>query len=166
MVEIRRAEQREWELVRSIRLVALRDSPDWFWATYEQEVDRPAEWWREFVGRGAWFVAWENDKPVGLVAAIYDRDLGPLTWQLISMWVAPEARGGGVGAALVDHLKGWARDAGIEALRLDVTEGNDAARRLYERCGFRPTGRTKPHPRDPHLDELEMQVALDAPRGP
>lgn len=158
-------DEHDWEVVREVRLAALRDSPDWFWATYEQEVDQAPEWWREFISAGAWFVAWEDDEPAGIAAALYDRDLGPVTWQLISMWVAPEARGGGVGARLVNRVKEWAQDAGIRTLQLDVTEGNDAARRLYESCGFRPTGRTKPHPRDPLSNEVEMRVDLDVPRG-
>lgn len=160
MLEIGRVEAGEWEVVRDVRLAALRDAPDWFWATYEEEVGRPSTWWRDFVGNGGWFVAWDDGRPAGLAAAIYDRNLGPTTLQLISMWVAHEARGRGVGAELVDRVKAWAREAGADALQLDVTEGNDTARRLYERCGFRPTGRTTPHPRNPRLKEIEMRVEL------
>lgn len=163
MLVIRRAASREWEVVREVRLAALQDAPDWFWATFEQEVDQPPKWWRDFVAAGAWFIAWKGHEPVGIAAAIYDRNLGPATRQLISMWVAPDVRGEGVGERLVSRVKAWAQDAGIEVLQLEVTQGNIKARRLYERCGFRLTGRTMPHPRNALLEELEMRVVLSDP---
>lgn len=160
MLEIRRVEPHDWEIVREVRLAALRDAPEWFWATYEEEVHRPPGWWQEFIAAGAWFVAWRADEPVGIAAAISHDDLGPGTSQLISMWTAPGARGEGIGAALVKRVMAWARHAGLRALHLDVTEANDVARRLYERCGFRLTGRTTPHPRNADLNELEMRAEL------
>lgn len=160
MFEISRAEPDDWKLVRAVRLKALQDAPDWFWATYEDEAGRPEAWWRDYIGAGAWFVAWKTDEPVGIAAAIYDESLGPAKRQLISMWVTPASRGEGIGAALVDRVKEWASETGIRTLQLEVTETNDAARRLYERCGFRATGRTAPHPRVPRLSELEMEADL------
>ena len=53
------------------------------------------------------------------------------------MWVAPEARGAGVGAALVEATARWAPGRGATTLRTSVTIGNDAAARLYARTGFR-----------------------------
>jgi dihydropteroate synthase len=57
------------------------------------------------------------------------------------MWVAPEARGGGVGRALVDAALRWTRGRAAIELSLQVTDGNEPARALYEGCGFRDTGR-------------------------
>lgn len=166
MIVVRRVEADEWQVVREIRLRGLRDAPDFFWSSYEDEVDQAPEWWREFVDAGAWFVAWDSGRPVGIVAAISDRNLGATTRQLISMWVTPEARGRRLAGKLVDEVKEWAARAGVETLLLDVTHGNDRARRLYERCGFRLTGRTTPHPRDPRLGELQMQLRLSPGRDP
>ena len=53
--------------------------------------------------------------------------------QLISMWVAPSARGRGVGRALVGRV--IAAAAG-RPLWLRVLDGNETAIRLYQRCGF------------------------------
>lgn len=47
----------------------------------------------------------------------------------------------GVGRALMEFAEQLGRSRGIKALRLDVTDGNDPAIRLYERCGFVPLGR-------------------------
>jgi len=51
--------------------------------------------------------------------------------------VAPEARGRGVGAALMDECVCRARQSGAAALTLHTTDIMQAAMRLYERLGFR-----------------------------
>lgn len=52
--------------------------------------------------------------------------------------VASSMRGRGIGTKLLDRLKTHARDEGYRSIRLDVVDTNPAARRLYERNGFRP----------------------------
>lgn len=57
---------------------------------------------------------------------------------LSDVFVQSAYRGRGVGRALVDAAVEHARACGAALLRLDVLLGNAAARRLYERAGFRP----------------------------
>ena len=57
------------------------------------------------------------------------------------MAVVPDARGRGVGGALLSACLDHARSRGWRALSLSVEDGNTAARALYERHGFRVTGR-------------------------
>jgi ribosomal protein S18 acetylase RimI-like enzyme len=56
------------------------------------------------------------------------------------MYVAHERTGRGIGAALMKALIDDARATRLELLVLTVTEGDGAAVRLYERCGFRSFG--------------------------
>jgi RimJ/RimL family protein N-acetyltransferase len=60
--------------------------------------------------------------------------------KVVGMYVVPEVAGKGVGGLLLQALLARARAEGLESLVLTVTEGNEAARRLYERCGFRSFG--------------------------
>jgi hypothetical protein len=55
---------------------------------------------------------------------------------------------------------GWARARDHDTLFLWVTELNAPARRLYERCGFTPSGERQPLPSDPTLAEIRMRRPL------
>jgi GNAT superfamily N-acetyltransferase len=51
--------------------------------------------------------------------------------------VSPEARGRGVGVALLAAAEEWARARGYRLLTLNVFVENTAARSVYERAGYR-----------------------------
>jgi len=61
----------------------------------------------------------------------------------LAMGVVAEARGRGIGGALLDALLALAREQGFRALSLAVDRQNPA-RRLYERKGFRDAGISDP----------------------
>jgi putative acetyltransferase len=52
------------------------------------------------------------------------------------MFVAEQARGRGVGRALLEAVEAAARDRGIRTLRLETGEPQVAAIALYERAGY------------------------------
>ncbi|UAK26428.1 GNAT family N-acetyltransferase [Sphingomonas nostoxanthinifaciens] len=60
--------------------------------------------------------------------------------ELLLLAVAPDARGQGAGAALIERTAGIAATRGAERLLLEVRDGN-AALGLYTRTGFGPIGR-------------------------
>ncbi len=66
--------------------------------------------------------------------------------------VAPEARGAGLGRALMTRAMAEARRRGMTALDLTVTRDNAAARALYEGVGFRTGAEDGPR--------LRMQAEL------
>ena len=84
----------------------------------------------------------------------------PGTIELISMFVRPQARGGGVGEALIDTVSDWARERRATSVHLWVTETNKAARLLYKRCGFSVTGERQPLPSNPNASEVGMACPL------
>ena len=57
-----------------------------------------------------------------------------------SIYVAPEARGLGVGRALLEELCAQADAAGLWTIQAGILAGNDASVTLHERCGFRVVG--------------------------
>ncbi|GAA1518006.1 GNAT family N-acetyltransferase [Kribbella lupini] len=58
--------------------------------------------------------------------------------ELVSMYVRPEARGGGVAGRLIDAFVAWARERGAARLEVSAYAANETAVRVYERHGFRP----------------------------
>jgi ribosomal protein S18 acetylase RimI-like enzyme len=164
--EIERIQPDAFERVRALRLRALRDAPDAFWVTAEEESATTAAGWRERLARpdAATFIASRDGADVGLaIGARYHDDAS--TASLYAMWVAPEVRGRGAATALIDAVMGWARAGGYETLRLEVGDANENAVRLYERMGFVSTGATGalPAPRE-HITEHERVLDLRAVR--
>jgi ribosomal protein S18 acetylase RimI-like enzyme len=61
-------------------------------------------------------------------------------WRAIDLGFVPEARGQGLGSALLTWAQVCARDANAAGIDLHVTVVNVRARSLYQRLGFRPEG--------------------------
>jgi ribosomal protein S18 acetylase RimI-like enzyme len=138
MIDLRALTSEDWTVWRELRLQALADAPHAFGSTLKEWENAAEERWRarlELPGSHN-LVAYIAGKPVGMATcAPFDG-----TYELISMWVAPEARGGGVGDALIEASCRWAHEQGAGELRLDVKEDNVSAIRLYVRHGFVDVG--------------------------
>ena len=161
MTELRTAGAGDWQAMRDIRLDALREAPYAFASTFDREAAFPEQTWQERAATGNTILAYLPElgaAPVGLVAAI---QLVPGELELVSMWVRPEARGRQLGSALVEAIMVYAQAAPVPRVHLWVTETNKPARRLYERCGFTPTGERQQLPSDPALLELAMARTVD-----
>lgn len=160
---IRRLGPDEGDLLKELRLSALRDAPTAFGATWEEAVAYPDSVWRERLHPDAnpAFV-WEDEHGAhGLVVGVHDPP-GQVV-HLVAMWVRPTARGTGAADALVAAVLEWARRQAERRVRLRVTAGNERAERLYGRHGFVRTGRVERRARDGR-DEIEMEVALAGSR--
>lgn len=135
---IRQLQSDQWETYRDVRLASLRDAPEAFEMSFEDAIDFDESDWRDGFALPSWF-AFISDEPVGMVrVARIDEELP----HLISMWVAPSARGSSAAGRLVDCVLAWARAAGKSGVALRVVTSNARAQSLYRRCGFVPSGRT------------------------
>lgn len=76
--------------------------------------------------------------PLGFVSLRTDRDYFTQAafGHVVDLVVAREGEGRGVGRALLAAAERWAVAAGYPWLTLHVFEGNDRARRLYEKTGY------------------------------
>jgi RimJ/RimL family protein N-acetyltransferase len=139
MPTIRQAVPDEWREYRDIRLRALSTAPEAYGTTWADESSRDEAWWRGRVAGAHNLVAWHEGTAVGTAVGIPDRhEIG--SREIVAIWVEPEFRGRGLAQQLVMNLVGWATDASADAIALWVSDGNDVARRVYERCGFTETG--------------------------
>ena len=152
MIELRRITAADWELWRAVRLRALAEAPYAFGSTlaHWQGSDLEARWRSRLDDVALNVVALTVDgSAVGQVSGTAADGDGRV--ELISMWVAPEARGTGAGEALVGEVLRWAAgEEGAPAVVLSVKEGNERAIALYRRLGFEQT--------DEAADEGELRM--------
>jgi ribosomal protein S18 acetylase RimI-like enzyme len=134
-IVVRALSPQDWKVCRDLRLAALRDSPDAFYSTYEENRDRDEAAWRAWPSRGVACGAWLGGVPVGMVGIATDPDADGEA-DLFAMWVAPAARGSGVADALIRAALEWAAAAGARGVNLEVAPGNARAERVYARHGF------------------------------
>lgn len=142
MIELRELVPDDWPLWRELRLAALADAPAAFGtqlASWQGEGDREERWRARLAIPGSYnIVAVLDEKPVGMASGVPSPEAGVV--ELISMWVAPTARGRGVGDFLIACVQRWAIGQGARLMRLAVAENNHHAIALYRRNGFQPTG--------------------------
>lgn len=111
---------------------------------------------------GVSLCAWEDGALAGYLFGSYI----PPEGEVLRVAVLPARRGKGVGQALLSRFL-----AGVPVCFLEVREGNLAARRLYEKTGFRLSGRRRAYYRDPREDaclytrQTDACAQTDAPAG-
>lgn len=77
-----------------------------------------------------------------------------------AMFVDPGHRGPGVARRLVEAIELWAAANGASTVVLDVNPAMNPARRLYEQCGYAPTGKSSPLPTARNSVAIEMTKQL------
>lgn len=91
-------------------------------------------WWAELAGRPRrdYVVVADAEGVVGYAGLDHGGDFA----DVMTVGVAPRARGGGLGRALLDELERRAGARGAASVMLEVRADNDAALALYGRCGY------------------------------
>ena len=102
-----------------------------------------ARYFAELLGtdRAAGWLALDADTPIGYAAARLagPADVRPVVRaDLESIFVVPDHRGDGVGAALVAEFARWARARGAAELSVTAYAANERAVAFYARHGFVP----------------------------
>jgi ribosomal protein S18 acetylase RimI-like enzyme len=137
VVELRRLTSGDWQLWRDVRLQALEDAPEAFsslLSDWQRDGDVEVRWRKRLDDVPFNVLAFVAGRPVGQVSGTAVD--GRRSVELISLWVAPDARGAGVGTGLIEAVAEWARSAGAECVSLGVRLENSPAIALYERTGF------------------------------
>jgi len=117
---------------------------------FEIEKDAPPEAGDFLAPSGCLVVARLNGAPVGCGAL---RTLQCGTGEIKRMWVAPQARGLGVGRRILERLEQEARQRGLGVVRLDTNEALTEALHLYRSAGYGEIARFNDNPYAHHWFE-------------
>ncbi|NLU70995.1 GNAT family N-acetyltransferase [Streptomyces sp. HNM0574] len=173
---IRAVRAEDWRELKDLRLAALADpaAPVAFTEPYAKAVAQSDEFWRRraaqgdrgrvaqtFVGEpagadsAAGVARW-----AGMVTVLVEKD----SVDVVGVYVRPEHRGTGLAGQLFAAAEEWARPLrriGVRRMRLHVHEDNPRAEALYRRLGYVRTGEADADPKNPALNQYEMELRFD-----
>lgn len=127
-----------------IELLKFKAAAGWI-----MEVYPTSAFLKEQIKLGNCYVAIIDDVFVGamIVNDDYNEGYEKAVWQIDAkagefaslhlLGVMPQYHNRGIAIALTNKAIEVARNQDFKALRLDVIDGNQAARKLYEKCGFK-----------------------------
>jgi len=115
-------------------------------------------WWAELAGRPrrSYVIGVQGDEVVGYAGL----DCGGEVADVMTIAVAPEAQGRGLGTVLMHWLVVEARRAGAAYLMLEVRADNIAAQRLYSTTGFAKLSVRRRYYQPGDVDAFIMRLPL------
>ena len=171
---MRRVKVEEWQMVKELRLEALRDPIAHlaFLDRIEDALEWPESFWRERAETAAggatvaqFLAVAEPDDVAGTVTALvtapgepdYIGETSPnVRAAIVGVYVRPRHRGTGVIKELLGATEAWLRGVGVRQVRLHVNEANTRAIGGYRKCGYVDTGKRVEMP-----DGLNHEMVLD-----
>ncbi|NMH71996.1 GNAT family N-acetyltransferase [Bacillus sp. RO2] len=165
-MKIRQLTSADAEVYRTIRLEALKNKPEAFSSSYEDEVEFTVEKYRgRFDNDHTYtFGAFEGNNLVGTVTLVCEtKKKIKHRATIVAMYVKPDQRKLGVGKALMNVAINKAKVLkDIEQIYLAVTAINEPAKRLYTSLGFVTYGvdRHGLKINDTYFDEELMMLGL------
>ena len=147
--EIRSLTSKDAAAFQVLRLRSLRESPEAFGSSYDEEVSRPLNAVGERLDAALTpvarvvFGAFADANLIGVIGCAQESRMKSRHKAVVwGMYVTPEARGHGVGRALLDRVVAEARSwPNVERLLLSAVERANAARALYTSAGFKAYAR-------------------------
>ena len=139
-ISIRKLERGDYEEFARLRTNALKTDPTSFWNTVEEESPGMAKRFAERVIQENNFTlgAFIDSEMVGMMAFVR-QSLNKLRHRgdIYGVYVHPEHRGKGISSLLLSQTLDQAfAQTGLTKVMLTVTDGNTAAKALYEKYGF------------------------------
>ena len=132
---------------RALMLEAFELHPDAFTSSFAERAALPLAWWEARLAKEARpseliLGAFHGDQLAGVAGLSFEpREKARHKATLFGMYVPSRFRRHGYARQLVQATLAEARArSGVKIVQLTVTDGNRAAQKLYEQCGFVPFG--------------------------
>ncbi|MBV7481482.1 GNAT family N-acetyltransferase [Bordetella sp. BOR01] len=149
---------------RHLRLEALQAYPTAFGSSWDEESARPREWFAARLEHMLMLGGWLGEHLCGTAGVfVHDGIKTRHKGTIVSVYVHPDARGSGMGQALIRELIAQVTGR-LDTLLLTVEASNTTAHALYRKLGFEEYGR---EPRALKIDgrfydEILMALRLPA----
>lgn len=161
-IEIITLSPSDWSRYRDLRLKSLQTDPQAFADTYEFADQQTESYWRGHLERadqaqGSWMLfAEDQGQLVGCMSAvIFEDDKIPT---IVGVYVAPEARGQGLGKRLLTSLLQRLKKASVTGVKLSVNVEQLTALKLYQSLGFIVKGHEHKKMGD---DQLHLEYLME-----
>jgi RimJ/RimL family protein N-acetyltransferase len=143
MITISRVNADRWQDYRDLRLEALKNEPQAFSSSYEEEQLIAETVWRTRIENALFAI--ENGKLVSMAGFIrYNHIKTNHVCEIFGVYVRPEYRGKGIGKQLISTvIKEIKNIKGIKKIRIGVNPTQKAAEHIYLKLGFEPVGLLK-----------------------
>lgn len=160
--EIRRLGLQDVKIFRDIRLEGLKNHPDAFGASFEEESDQSETQVQGRIESNAIFGGFLKGRIEGVAAV--SRSRAAKTAHIAFVWgmyVRPDARGTGLARLLIERAVAEVKQS-CRSIRLSVVASNIPAIRLYESVGFKTwaTDTEALRVETTYLDEVLMRLDL------
>lgn len=143
---IRKLNIEDLSYYKSIRLQLLKQNPESFGSSFEEENEFSNEVWRNRLAKkhgytvGAFFM----NEIVGIAVNVLNpRKKMKHVATLNSMYVKDEFRKSGIASSLIQKVCEYSKSNGVEVINLSVSSNNHRAINLYKKFGFSTYGEEK-----------------------
>ncbi|MGB3828014.1 MAG: GNAT family N-acetyltransferase [Ornithinimicrobium sp.] len=170
-ISVRRLAEEDWDEYRQTRLRALKESPEAFVASAEEEAEYPEDRWRDRMRRSQRLLAERESQAMGVVSVGSENTADDTVGELFGLWVSPDARGTGVARRLLEAAARTARESQMKHLVYWVGTDNGRAVAFASSFGFRPTDNRRPmlirgaDVEEEDAEEMAMVLPLGASTG-
>lgn len=145
MLTIRKMQKEDLEAVYALECACF--SVPWSFESLSKEMDQPL---------ATYVVAMENDQCIGYGGMWRILDEGEIT----NIAVDERFRGKGIGSQILEKLYQEGTEQGLVSITLEVRVSNHAAKKLYEKYGFKEIAIRKNYYQKPTEDALIMQYVF------
>ncbi len=145
-------------VLREVRWTDLSELADLERTLFDHDAWSEASWWHELAGRPRRdYVALEDEQGIlGYAGVDHHGDVA----DIMTVAVAPRARGRALGRDLLGHLERRARARGADWAMLEVRADNGPALALYDRAGYVRLSTRRRYYQPGDVDALVMRKSL------
>lgn len=146
--------------MRTVRWTDIEELVQLEVALFPQDAWSAGTWWSELAGRPRRSYVLQESAS-GQIQGYAGVDLGGEVADVMTVAVAPQAQGHGLGRRLLEELVARAHADHAAYLMLEVRADNEPARRLYEAQGFELVTVRRRYYQPGDVDALVMRLALE-----